>query len=497
MSPEHQYASIQRLRGEVIEPQQLFIAGQWRAGRGGVLPVISPIDGSQLTTLQAADASDVNDAVAAARKAYESSSWSRANPSVRRQVLLRLADLIESNALALAVRGVRENGTEISMALRAEPGSAAATFRYYAEAIDKVYGEIAPTPANVVGLVHRAPIGVVGAIVPWNFPLMIAAWKLAPALAAGNSVVLKPSEKASLTLLQLARLAAEAGLPDGVLNVVTGLGSSCGAALAEHMDVDVLAFTGSGQVGRRLLEAAARSNLKRVYLELGGKSPNIVFDDAPDLDAAVAGAVNGMFRNAGQVCIAGTRLLLQRGIAERFMEKLVAATNVLKVGDPLEPATQVGAVCGEDQLRKILRALDVATSEGARRVAGGKRILAETGGCYLQPTIFSEVSAAMTLAREEVFGPVLAVTTFADEADAVRLANATAYGLAAGVWTSNLSTAHRMVKSVRAGLVHVNCYGGSDLTVPLGGAGQSGNGYDKSLHAFDKFTDLRSAWMQI
>jgi 4-(gamma-glutamylamino)butanal dehydrogenase len=496
MSPD-QYASIQRLRAEVIEPQQLFIAGESRAGRGGVLPVISPIDGAQLTTLASADANDVNDAVGAARKSYEAGSWSRANPSVRRQVLLRLAELIESNALELAVRGVRENGTEISMALRAEPGSAAATFRYYAEAIDKIHGEIAPTPTNVLGLVHRVPVGVVGAIVPWNFPLMIAAWKLAPALAAGNSVVLKPSEKASLALLQLARLAAEAGLPDGVLNVVTGLGSTCGAALAEHMDVDVLAFTGSGQVGRRLLEAAARSNLKRVYLELGGKSPNIVFDDAPDIDAAVAGAVNGMFRNAGQVCIAGTRLLLQRGIAERFMEKLVTATNKLKVGDPLEPATQVGAVCGEDQLRRILRSLDIAVSEGARRVTGGRRVLAETGGCYMQPTIFSEVSPTMTLAQEEVFGPVLAVTTFADEAEAVRLANATAYGLAAGVWTSNLSTAHRMVKAVRAGLVHVNCYGGSDLTVPLGGVKQSGNGHDKSLHAFDKFTDLRSAWVQL
>jgi gamma-glutamyl-gamma-aminobutyraldehyde dehydrogenase len=494
---QQQQAAIQGLRGEVIEPQRLFIRGQWREGRGGVLPVISPIDGRQLTTLAAADANDVNDAVVAARECYEAGSWSRASPSARKEVLLRLAERIEAKALELAVLGVRENGTEISMALRAEPGSAAATFRYYAEAIDKVYGEIAPTPGNVLGLIHRVPVGVVGAIVPWNFPLMIAAWKLAPALAAGNSVVLKPSEKASLTLLRLARLAAEAGLPDGVLNVVTGHGSTCGAALAEHMDVDVLAFTGSGGVGRRLLEASARSNLKRVYLELGGKSPNIVFNDMPDIDAAVAGAVNGMFRNAGQVCIAGTRLLLQRGIAERFMEKLVAATNKLKVGDPLEPTTQVGAVCGEDQLRKVLHSLDVAASEGATRVTGGARILTETGGCYMQPAIVSDVSSSMTLAQEEVFGPVLAVSTFADETEAVRLANSTAYGLAAGVWTSNLSTAHRMVKALRAGLVHVNCYGGSDLTVPLGGVKQSGNGHDKSLHAFDKFTDLRSAWIQI
>jgi 4-(gamma-glutamylamino)butanal dehydrogenase len=492
-----QHERIKQLRGQRIEPQQLFIGGKWQPARGAALPVVSPIDGVQLTTLAGADRNDVNDAVAVARKAYEAGTWSRAAPSERRRVLLRLAELIESQALELAVLGVRENGTEISMALRAEPGSAAATFCYYAEAIDKVYGEIAPTAANVVGMVQRVPVGVVGAIVPWNFPLMIAAWKVAPALAAGNSVVLKPSEKASLTLLQLARLASEAGLPDGVFNVVTGLGSTCGTALSEHMDVDVLAFTGSGGVGRRLLEAAARSNLKRVYLELGGKSPNIVFNDTPDLDAAVLGAINGMFRNAGQVCIAGTRLLLQRSIADRFMDKLVATADKLVVGDPLEPTTQVGAVCGEDQLRKVLHSVDLAASEGATRVAGGMRVLAETGGFYVRPTIFSNVSPNMSLAREEVFGPVLAVTTFEDEAEAIKLANATAYGLAAGVWTANLSTAHRMVRSVRAGLVHVNCYGGSDLTVPLGGVKQSGNGYDKSLHALDKFTDLRSAWMQI
>ncbi|MBL8266667.1 aldehyde dehydrogenase [Steroidobacter sp.] len=492
-----QYERVKQLRADRIAPQQLYIDGKWRDGRAEVLPVSSPIDGARLTTLAAAGRSDVNDAVHAARTCYESGSWSRSAPAARRQVLLRWAELIESHALELAVLGVRENGTELSMALRAEPLSAAATLRYYAEAIDKVYGEIAPSPANVLGLVHRLPVGVVGAIVPWNFPLMIAAWKLAPALAAGNCVVLKPSEKASLTLLRVASLAAEAGLPAGALNVVTGSGGECGAALAEHDDVDVIAFTGSGGVGRSLLAASARSNLKRVYLELGGKSPNIVFDDAPDLDAAVAGVVNGMFRNSGQVCIAGTRLLLQRSIAARFMEKLIAATERLVVGDPLAAGTQIGAVCGEDQLAKLMRSVRAAESEGAKLVTGGARILADTGGYYMQPTIFTDVTPTMALAREEVFGPVLASMVFDDEAEAVRLANSTALGLAAGVWTSDLSTAHRMVKSVRAGLIHVNCYGGSDLTVPLGGVKQSGNGHDKSLHALDKFTELRSAWMQL
>jgi gamma-glutamyl-gamma-aminobutyraldehyde dehydrogenase len=297
--------------------------------------------------------------------------------------------------------------------------------------------------------------------------------------------------------LRLAELAAEAGVPDGVFNVVTGRGSVVGEALALHMDVDVLAFTGSGAVGRRLLEYAARSNLKRCYLELGGKSPNIVFADAPNIDAAVKTSASGIFRNSGQVCVAGSRLLVQDGIHDTFMEKLVQTAEALAVGDPLDLSSDIGAVSSADQLAQDLRFVDIAEQEGARRLTGGQRILESTGGYYMQPTVFDQVTPGMTLARDEVFGPVLAVTRFGDADEAVRLANDTVYGLAAAVWTSDLSTAHRMVRSIRAGVVHVNTYGGADVTVPLGGVKQSGNGHDKSLHALDKYTDLKTAWIAL
>jgi gamma-glutamyl-gamma-aminobutyraldehyde dehydrogenase len=326
---------------------------------------------------------------------------------------------------------------------------------------------------------------------------MIGAWKLGPALAAGCSVVLKPAETAALTLLRIADLALEAGLPPGVLNVVTGEGPVVGAALAASMDVDVLVFTGSGATGRKLLEAAARSNLKRVYLELGGKSPNIVFADAPDLDEAAQVSAAGIFRNAGQVCIAGSRLLVERSVHDAFVEKLAAHAAALRVGDPLDPATGAGALNSEAQLARSLGFVDEARAQGRRIVTGGDRILAETGGYYIAPTVVADVRPDDRLAREEVFGPVLAVTPFDTEDEAIALANGTDYGLAAAVWTGNLGRAHRMVRRLRAGLVHVNTYGGSDLTVPLGGVKQSGNGHDKSLHAFDKYLDLKTAWIKL
>jgi gamma-glutamyl-gamma-aminobutyraldehyde dehydrogenase len=488
---------IDQLRVLEIAPQSLFIGGKWsEASSGAVMDVISPIDGKRLTTIADAGAADVDLAVKAARAAFDKGSWSNAAPAERKKVLLKIADLIEKHALELAVLGVRDNGTEISMALKAEPGSAAGTFRYYAEAIDKVYGEIAPTAENILGLVHREPIGVVAAIVPWNFPMMIGAWKIAPALAAGNSVVLKPAEGASLSLLRLASLCAEAGLPDGVLNVVTGRGAVSGEALGLHMDVDVLAFTGSGPVGRRLLEYSARSNLKRVYLELGGKSPNIVFADAPDLDQAAKVSAYGIFRNSGQVCVAGSRLLVEKSIHEAFAEKVAAIAAKIKVGDPLTLTTEAGAISSEIQLQKDLGFAEQALGEGAVLRGGGRRILEETGGFYMQPTVF-DVTPEMTLARQEVFGPILSIIPFEAEADALKIANATDYGLASAVWTSNLSRAHRMVRGIKAGVVHVNTYGGADNTVPLGGVKQSGNGHDKSLHALEKYVDLKTAWIQL
>ncbi|MEM7319775.1 MAG: aldehyde dehydrogenase, partial [Pseudomonadota bacterium] len=477
--------------------QKLFLEGSWQEGSGTPLEVTSPIDGSFLTTLDEATDADVNRAVAAARQAFEDGRWSRMAPAARKKVLFRIADRIEAEAAELAVLGIRDNGTEYAMAFKAEPGSAAGTFRYYAEALDKVPGEVAPTAPGILGLVHRVPVGVVGAIVPWNFPLMIGAWKIAPALATGNSVVLKPAETASLSLLRLAQICAECGLPDGVLNVVTGRGTETGAALANARDVDVLTFTGSGDTGRRLLEASAASNLKRVYLELGGKSPNVVFADAPDLESAAKVSAMGIFRNSGQVCVAGSRLLVEASIHDRFVEMMQAHAEALRVGDPLDLNTQIGAVNSEAQLRRNLSFMDMALSEGGRIVTGGKRILQDSGGTYMAPTIVTGVTSDAVLFKREVFGPVLAVTKFETEDEALTLANGTDFGLAAAVWTSDLGRAHRMVDGIRAGVVHVNTYGGADNTVPLGGIGQSGNGHDKSLHALDKFIDLKTAWIQL
>ena len=480
-----------------VAPGRLLIDGLWIEGQDGEAPVISPLTGKVLTTLSQSSAADVDRAVASARRAFDDGRWRALPPAGRAKILHRLADLIDQHALDLAVLGVRDNGTEISMALKAEPGSAAATFRYYAEAIDKVYGQIAPTADTILALIHRDPVGVVAAIVPWNFPLMIGAWKIAPALAAGNSVVLKPAESASLSLLKLADLALQAGVPPGVFNVVPGPGHITGQALSLSMEVDVLAFTGSGATGRRLLQASAQSNLKRCYLELGGKSPNIIFADAPDLGAAARSAATAIFRNAGQVCVAGSRLLVQDDVADEVIAALLAATHALTRGDPMDLSTQIGAVHSADQLSANLDFVAQAQTEGATIATGGARDLVDSGGFFMQPTVVTGVKPTDRLFQQEVFGPVLAVTRFKDEAEALHLANATSFGLASGVWTANLSRAHRMIRGLRAGVVHVNTYGGSDNTVPLGGVKQSGNGQDKSLHALDKYTNLKTAWIQL
>lgn len=489
---------IQAERSRRITARKMLINGNWvSASSGATIPTISPIDGQAFTTIAAAGTEDVDLAVAAAKKSFDAGVWSSRSPDERKKVLLSIANIIEKHALELAVMGVRDNGTEISMAMKAEPGSAASTFRYYAECIDKVYGEIAPTGTNVLGLVHHEPIGVVGVIVPWNFPLMISAWKIAAALAMGNSVVAKPSEIASLSVLKLGALCHEAGLPEGVLNIVTGFGSEAGEAIGLHNDIDVLAFTGSGSTGRRLLSYAAQSNLKRVYLELGGKSPNILFADAPDLDHAIKVSAGGIFRNSGQVCVAGSRLIVEQSVLDEVTEKFSTIASSYNVGDPLLLDTQIGAVASETQLKSNINFVKTAVQEGAELKVGGKKIHENSGGYYMEPTVFTNVTPNMGIVQNEVFGPVATIMSFKTEDEAIKLANDTKYGLASAVWTANFSRAHRMMRAINAGVVHVNTYGGTNITVPMGGFKQSGNGVDKSLHALAKFSNLKTAWMQL
>ena len=489
---------IDKIRYNSIPEQKLLIGSKWvKAKQGKIQNIISPINGEKISEIQVSDEADVDEAVKSSKAIFEKGQWSNMPPAAKKKVMHKIADLIEGSMLELAVLGVRDNGTEINMAYKAEPGSAAGTFRYYAEAIDKVYGEISNTSSDFVGLIQREPVGVVGAIVPWNFPLMIGAWKIAPALAMGNSVVIKPSEAASLSILRLGEICLEAGLPPGTLNIVTGNGRTTGQALARHMDVDVLTFTGSGNTGRQLLEYSAQSNMKRVYQELGGKSPNIIFSDTDNLEEAAKVSAMGIFRNSGEVCVAGSRLLVEDKIHDEFLNLISNFSSKLKIGDPLDIQNDVGAINSESQLQSDMDFVKKAETEGGIVELGGKRVHEATGGFYMEPTIVSSVKKDMDIFQNEVFGPVLTVTSFSNEEEAVQLANGTSFGLASGVWTTNLSRAHRMIKKIKAGTVFVNTYGGSDNTLPLTGVKQSGNGSDKSLHALDKFTDLKSVWMKL
>ncbi len=471
-----------------------FVHGEYGpAASGETFDCISPIDGRPLARVASCAAADAERAVLDARTAFESGVWSRLAPARRKAVLQRFAGLLEAHNEELALLETLDMGKPIGDALSVDVPAAVRAIRWSAEAIDKHYDEVAPTPHDQLGLVTREPVGVVAAIVPWNFPLLMACWKLGPALAAGNSVILKPSEKSPLTAIRIARLAVEAGIPAGVLNVLPGYGHSVGKALALHMDVDCLVFTGSTRVAKQLMVHAGESNLKRVWLEAGGKSPNIVCADAPDLRAA-AGAI---CFNQGEVCTAGSRLLVEASIKDAFMDLLLEEVQRWQPGHPLDPATNVGALVDEQQLGTVLDYIAAGHAEGARLRCGGGRVLAETGGVFVAPTVFDGVSNAMKIAREEIFGPVLSVIAFDDLDEALRIANDTPYGLAAAVWTSNLSKAHRAARALRAGSVWINQYDGGDMTAPFGGFKQSGNGRDKSLHAFDKYTELKATWIQL
>ncbi|WP_339134026.1 aldehyde dehydrogenase [Streptomyces sp. f51] len=473
------------------------IDGADEDGSGAAFDAVSPRDGQVLTPVADAGTAEVDAAVAAARRAFDTGPWPRLAPAERGATLLRVADLLQERRADLALTVSLEMGKPITDAYDIELRALINTFRWYGQLADKVTDESPHTPADALALVTREPAGVVGAVVPWNFPLTLAGWKVAPALAAGCTVVLKPSENSPLSALLLGRIATEAGLPPGVLNVVGGTGPVAGRAIGLHPDVDVLAFTGSTAVGRHFLRYAADSNLKRVWLELGGKSPNIILPDAPDLEKAAATAAWGIFFNQGEMCTAPSRLLVHTSVAEQVTESVVRRARELRIGDPLDPSTEMGALVGEAHLGRVRDHIATGLAEGARLRAGGDRTLTDTGGSYLEPTVFDQVDPGMRLAREEIFGPVLSVLTFDDLDEAVRLANDTEYGLAAGLWTSDLSTAHRVSRALKAGTVWVNCYEEGDLTVPFGGMKQSGNGRDKSAHALEKYTELKTTWIQL
>ncbi|CAG2145556.1 aldehyde dehydrogenase [Cupriavidus numazuensis] len=486
-------------RAATLRPQgRACIGGEWTAAAdGATFDSINPANGRVLARVAACGAADVDRAVAAARRSFEQGVWAGLAPRERKAVLLRLAALIETHGEELALLETLDMGKPIGDTLAYDIPEAARTFAWYAEAIDKVYDEIAPTGGNVLATITREPLGVVAAVVPWNYPLLMASWKVAPALAAGNSVILKPAEQSPLTALRLAELAAEAGIPAGVFNVVPGLGAQAGQALGLHPDVDCIAFTGSTATGKRFMEYSGQSNLKRVWLECGGKSPHIVFDDCPDLDRAAQAAAIGIFNNQGEICIAGSRLYVHRAVYEPFMAKLEACAKAMQPGDPLDPASAMGAIVDARQLDRVMSYVDGGRREGARLRLGGERVRADTGGYFLQPTIFECPSQSLAIVREEIFGPVLAVTVFDTEDEAVRMANDSPYGLGSGLWTASLSRAHRVSRRLRAGLVWVNCYMDGDVTVPFGGVKQSGSGRDKSLHALDKYTDLKTTWISL
>jgi acyl-CoA reductase-like NAD-dependent aldehyde dehydrogenase len=475
---------------------RLFIDGAFvDAAAGGRFATVNPATGEVLAEVSAGTGADINRAVASARRAFKSGVWSKLAPRDRMAVLYRFADLIEDNAAELALLDTLDMGKPIADMVGVDLPEVVKTIRFMAECIDKIDGKVTATEAGVLHCVLREPFGVVGAISPWNYPLLMAVWKIAPALAAGNTVVLKPAEQAPLSCLRLAALFVEAGGPPGVLNVVNGLGEVAGRALALHPDVAKVSFTGSTEVGKLILQYAGLSNMKQVALECGGKSPQIVLADVSDLERAVTSAVNGIFGNQGEVCNAGSRLIVDRKIAGDFVDLFKAQAEAAFVpGDPLDPATRLGPLVTEEHRSRVLGYLQAGRDEGARVVMGGDA--PDRGGAYVNPTLFSDATPSMRIVREEIFGPVGAVIAVDGADEAIAVANDTIYGLAAGIWTSNIDTALRLVREIEAGVVWVNSFDEGDMTQPFGGWKQSGNARDKCFDSVVSYTQTKSAWIR-
>ncbi|MFC1497425.1 aldehyde dehydrogenase [Verrucomicrobiota bacterium] len=487
-------------KAEEIKPNgKAFIDGQYIAAENNeVFSRKSPVDGRMLASVASCSVNDIDKAVSAARKAFEDGRWYNKKPVARKEILFNFTVLIEKHAAELALLDTLSMGKPVGNCLNNDIPLAVRCIRWYAEAIDKLYDKCVPRQPGVLGTITREPLGVAGAITPWNYPMENVAWKIGPALAAGNSLVLKPAEQSSLSSIYLGQLAAEAGIPDGVLNIVPGPGEITGKALALHDDVDGIFFTGSSAVGKKVMQYSGQSNMKRVAVECGGKSAFIVLKDCGRLEEAAEVLAKNIFFNQGQTCSAPSRLIIEKALHDEMLELLLKHLPDYQPGNPLDEKTTIGAMVSHEHLEKVLNYIKIGNGEGAKLIAGGNEAAPVKGGAYITPAIFDEVNNNMRIAQEEIFGPVLSIITAKNEMEAVKLANESSYGLAGAVWCDNIDIAHRTAGKIRAGTVHINCYGEDDITAPFGGYKLSGNGSkDKALHSFDDYTELKTTWLKL